>query len=154
MLPDASAVGHDGHQQRVPGKVFTVLAERVAAKDSVLELTEHLLASRVDHLAAGELGAPAAVVCHQLVGHVQRGRVLSHDELGAHAEAVDRTAGSQKRGDAVFVEARRREDLDLLETGGVEPCTGRLGQLIEVAGIQPTARTSKRLPSRLANSMT
>ncbi|AIH84345.1 peptidase [Mycobacterium tuberculosis] len=30
------------------------------------------------------------------------------------------------RGDAVFVEARRREDLDLLETGGVEPCTGRL----------------------------
>ncbi len=84
-----------GHQQRVPGTVLA--AERVAAKDSA-PLTEHLLASWVDHLPLENFYAPAAVVCHQLVEPCPARARLSHDELGAHAS---------RRSDSGAAKARR-----------------------------------------------
>ncbi len=45
---------------------------------------------------------------------------------------------------AMRFSSRPTTRIDLLETGGVEPVTGHNGRLIEVAGIQRTARTSKQ----------
>ncbi len=91
--------------QRYGIPTFGTVHKRVADKDAVIDPPKHLLTPGVYDLAAGELGPPSAVVLHQLVGHVEGGRVFCDDKFGAHAEPVDGAVIVQQSRDSVLVEA-------------------------------------------------
>ncbi len=102
-------------------------------KDSVLELTEHLLVSRV-------VALPLENWCARCPSYATSA-AMPEPRLGAHAEAVrPRAAKSAACG---FVQADGTRKISTMLQRPAVSAIGRLGQLIEVAGINRTARTSR-----------
>lgn len=151
---ETSAILHDWHQQRLAVELFVGLTDRVAGEDSVIEPAQNLLSPRVYHLAAGELGAPDAVVLDELVSHIQRRRILGDHHLGTNREPVDRAVVVHQRRHPILVKTRRGKNSDLGQTCGVELGARRLRQRTEIPESSRIARTSKRSPERSASLTT
>src|SRR5207249_10319492 len=105
----------------------------------------HLLAARRGHLARRELHHRPSRVVDELVRGVEVGLVRGHAHSRANAERIDRRAAAHEVVDLELVETAAHEDANVLHTFGVEEPACAIGELEQVAAVQPHTRAAAHL---------
>ncbi len=127
---------HDRPDQRLARLAIVLERQHVADHAAVRAVAApDLLAARPGRLAGGALAPRQPGIFLQLVGAVERRRVLGGDEARADAVAADRGAGAHQRRELVLVQAAADEDVHIREPAVVENPPHRPGERGEIAAV-------------------
>src|SRR5690606_35650348 len=136
---ESSTLAHDALEQRSARGSLVGTRNHVPHGNAALLETKDLLRTREHGLVRRELQSTAPGIFRQLIDDVEIGLVRRHAHAGPDSERVDPRFVDQLRDD-VLVEAAAREDLDALESRGVEELATLARELAEIAGVESHGR--------------